>query len=524
MSPDLGQLDRLRIDSVRARVRVPVGGANDFPRRFEQSLRQLRIAAHNSARDNVTDQRLIFVRRLVFSVDVNAEWNEAAQMAAFGRRLLSALAGVLAKTPSTDNVAIFASPEHFLAAYMLARASSIGDKAWYFREFAGLAAMPSSLALSALARRDAPIWLRALGSLPLPDRRTVASTIGAVDLQIILSALIESAPVVSKHDDALLSNWPRLRDELPIISSCKPDALLCIVLLRSARMTNLLPITCEEATQWMLLATLIEVEPALAMPAHFASQAAQLKSLIGSNLTQKLAPWFAAPQTTASLQQIRASTTKANEWGASSDSRPARATHFGGAFLLLPFLMHGTDRLAESFKLDSAEPRLMAQFAVLSFCIGPEASEFRRDPLWRDLFQIPPQFGEKEFDEWMGASLPDEFEQVANSNMRSDDGEYLVAASSTDAPRRRLIMEAAYRTIRAFAVRLRGFQEASVRHLRSNFLNVPAVLNTLDDRLEAVLEPPPLHIVLRMTLLLGQPHALPWLDARPLVLELGRSS
>jgi hypothetical protein len=87
-----------------------------------------------------------------------------------------------------------------------------------------------------------------------------------------------------------------------------------------------------------------------------------------------------------------------------------------------------------------------------------------------------------------------------------------------DTPLDRVLCLIARAVLRDFAWRLPGFAQSSLAHLWTNFLDVPARLQDFSDRRVVRLTPPPLHVVLSMTGMLGATYRIAWLDDRPFCL------
>ena len=232
-------------------------------------------------------------------------------------------------------------------------------------------------------------------------------------------------------------------------------------------------------------------------------------------------------------------------------------------------------------------PAAIARFVVLRYCQGERGYDFSHDALWRDLCGIPPALSEQRLMRWLerpfdvalwtresrvelmqrprcSRRLPTEVliplddRRVVLSldletgywiSLSTGDGgaaphapgapvaapdrihrlrrdvEFLAPAfgPAFPTPRHAALAVVAHNVLRTFAARLRGFGAASLEHLQTNFLAGAGVLAETERGLEAIVQPPPLHVLLSMSSLLNRPHHPAWLGGRSLTLSLDPS-
>jgi hypothetical protein len=215
----------------------------------------------------------------------------------------------------------------------------------------------------------------------------------------------------------------------------------------------------------------------------------------------------------ASLLQ-RAAVALIEKEAASSTQAESLSTAFGGVFLVLP--------LMEALPADSwsTQPELL-KFAIFVRCCAPDVrSSARRDSFLRDLFCVAPgceledlalKATAEDIREWMRST-----EHVAKE-ARLDES-YLAAGERSELKRdvtSDAIAVAAHAVLRGFAWKLPGFGNSSLQHLWSNFLDFPARVDLMKEKIVVRMSPAPLHTILRIAGLNSGSYTLPGVDPRP---------
>jgi hypothetical protein len=211
----------------------------------------------------------------------------------------------------------------------------------------------------------------------------------------------------------------------------------------------------------------------------------------GAAHAEQLAPLLDLPQP---VRRMLAAPAERADAGAEAAPRD---TPFGGLFLLLPQL--------DAVPANDPEPAAagavnLLRFAVLAACAGDDAAaSVFLDPVWRDLFGVPPRFLLAELTNW-ATGLPGPAEAAESGPL----ARFAVASAAV---------------LSGFARTLPGFAASSPDYLRRNFLNCRARVTFAADAIEVELARPPLDLVLGITGMTRERLDLPWLDPRPIQLR-----
>jgi hypothetical protein len=159
------------------------------------------------------DERVWLIRRLDFGLALNPDADDAPLAEAWAAVLAAVLAGLRAAGPDDENVVIFPSREAFLARYLTDRATRRAGGRWWYAEYDSLASLPAGTAIREALARDPP---RAAAVLRyLAAERSLESVLGVLtpqDAHVVwrlLAPVVEPAPVSAAVIASLLAAWPR---------------------------------------------------------------------------------------------------------------------------------------------------------------------------------------------------------------------------------------------------------------------------------------------------------------------------
>ena len=306
---------------------------------------------------------------------------------------------------------------------------------------------------------------------------------------------------------------------------------------------------------------------------------------LGPLLAQRVRQFFQEPVKSRLINAVVESRTPISETQAApSDQTEPQVTRYGGAFLLLPFLNEDYwCCFNPEMEIAGTSYRSVWRYVALRYCLGTHGAGLTGDPLWRDLLGLSPEFSKSDLEQWLDqpfdevlwrdtvghavaqslysskpahrplpamvthegmnitvdtatgrwlsmeiddASEPNAIDNETIVNPVQRDLDYLAGAfdNAFATPLKRAMAVTAQHAVRSFAVRLRGFERASMPHIHANLIGGSAVLYPMDDRLHVVLDKPPLHMVLGMTTIVDRPHQIPWLDHRPLFLSFNKAT
>ncbi len=421
-----------------------------------------------------TGGELVFIRRLALEWAIDASWHpEAIASTCAGALAREVLAEIAA--PEDGNVVRFRGAGDYLASYVIARASPGHHSAWFHRTFDGWATLPPGAAIRSALCADSDLGLAALRALPARSLASVIAVLGDDDIDAIVGALA-GGPSTATSLEGTLRAW--LADP-PALSFFDGRGLSLWLLARS-----------RETVDASLLRSGVLVFRTLNAAARDANRALAEVLARARDDVSLAALCAAARADDTYLLQVLAKTI-ADDAGGIVDRPSTAFTRFGGGFLLL-------DDLAEvdweawcvkGVSTDDARSEAMLRLVTLGHCLlGERWDDLLRDPLWRDLFRIPPA---------------------------------LEAASSTaclDASEGQLLADS---VLSRFARRLPGFARSSHAYLRGSFLCMDASVTFEPHRIVVTLSRPPLDLVLRLAGQTSGNRQWRWLDERPFLLVSG---
>ncbi|MBB3219825.1 hypothetical protein [Pseudoduganella umbonata] len=532
---DAGQRVRDRLDAV---VRRGIGE---------------RIGAMAAALARGDDRSVWVIRRLSVSCVVNSAWDDDRIAGAWARRLVYALALELA-AGGTDGVIRFDSPAAQLARFIADLADGDAFGKWYNGGYAGLKALPVSIALrTALADAGAD-GVEALRLLTGDGVHPVLHALSPGDALAVLRAFAALGDMVPPPDilvlaDAVLRHRPAFRVDDP---------------------------------RWGLAAFVVAageypgcaggLVKAVAAIALHAMQQNQARADAMEAPAGTLATWPEMPGAKKLLDGMPAALRRQLPEFAAAVTAPGH-TGYGGGFLLLPVLlsMPFEEWVRDWPAIAGLPADRVLRSLVLATCLGPG---LLADPLWRELMGLPADTDWPALYEELGklgakpqlalrrglaghardhGGVPFHARAVRvagrawHIDADADGYWHRIAAAKpgrhrfvADAdvhyleirlPRlpqplppawQRLLCLAAQGTMRRFARRLPGFALSHLDYLQANFLDLPASVERRGDATIVGLGRPPLALMLDLAGMTRTTYALPWHPGRTCVLHAER--
>jgi hypothetical protein len=365
------------------------------------------------------DPGLWFIRQLDVEFPVNPEIEHARVAELWAQEISRSL--VDAFHSDDPDILHFPHRAAYLAHFLLDLAAGSAWDRWYYAEFDGLRALSTSSALrSALC--DVPeTGLDALRLLTESQRRTILRTLSTADARRILSAFA-SNPIggsAGEYVSLLIENWGaslgfQSHDE----DRCALALFIAVAQQHPDRAGDTLhaivAAVCRLARQLHECGShKLEI-----LSAVRAGSLSGLYAVLGS-AAEPIAPLLPCPAETLEplLQRLR------GEPVVDSRTRQeTRFTAFGGAFLLFPILDEFPFDIATTnwSDLESVSAAAIVRLLVLAKCFGRDHfMGCLRDPLIRDLLQIPPAISAFAIADWLRAVSSDQHLSLLQGNISS---------------------------------------------------------------------------------------------------------
>jgi hypothetical protein len=432
---------------------------------------------------------------LLRSIEVELTLNAGTDADTLAVAWARALARTLSTRLHADAGGLVRFPDRaaYLASFLRDLVEGDAWSLWYYQPFGGLRVLPLAAALRTALLADPAQGRRALLlQEPWQAVRTL-SALGANEAARVLNGLDapagDSAPAPATLAEAVLAAWRE-----PASFGVCPNrlALGCwLTIVRHAPWSAGNGAKSQAQALGALRLAIVHGAGEAMAESFCNGNLPGLYRAAGAAYAERLAPLLGLPQP---VRRILIGPPERADAGA--EAMP-RDTPFGGLFLLLPQL--------DAVPANDPEPAAagtanLLRFAVLAACAGDDAAaSVFLDPVWRDLFGVPPRFLLSEFDDWAtGLSGPAE------------------AAESGPLAR---FAAASAAVLSGFAGTLPGFAASSPDYLRRNFLNCRARVTFAADAIEVELARPPLDLVLGITGMMRERLDLPWLDPRPIQLR-----
>jgi hypothetical protein len=401
--------------------------------------------------------------------------------------------GVVRARAEGERVLRFAGRSHFLAAFLQELVAGRAWQRWWFRSFEGVKVLPLSAAIRTAVLADPGSGLSALLSMPRGALATVLAKLSDHDATQVLDAFA-SLGKSAVSPTGLVPMLAAVRRESTFATMAAPAAALTLY-VAAVRLSE----DCGGPRLAELSKALRSLER-LVRDRGFASTG----DLQGADpaLSGALA------SLPSDLRQDLIAIATQQRSSAIHETGARRYTPFGGLFLLLPSLdLESIKQAIEPFigtdtKDDDLPTATLVGLVTLAACSGrARAARVIVDPIWRDLFSLPPTVDASAigcklaaFPEDIWAALDAIGETLA---VRAD-ARFLMLARSLVPSRvaARAIAHLARATMTRFARRLPGFANSSARFLYRNVLDVTAAVDTVGAGLSVLLDRCPLDVLL----------------------------
>ena len=441
------------------------------------------------------DRRFIVLKRLDLATTESAIDDADALARKLGDGVRVAL-GRLSSIGAGETVVAFPSRAARIGAFAVAVSRGDAWGKWWFSDLDHLKVLPTSAAIRAALARDPVVGLEALGGLSDADRAKVIGSLSNTDVGDLLDDL-EAALDEAGFEECWLEvfalpqpagEWTAekmmLHDLARIAKHALPSrAEFAAIRVRAQIVHARDPLACSDAIRTgsvkMLAAAAPRLRPALL--AAVASLKASTRKAIAAELQRAL------------KQPVAASFTR-----------------FGGVLLLWPHLPSPGTELPSAGR--SCAVGLLGLTAIASL-FGTNAAEVLDDPLLRDIAGIDPRATLDDMAEWL-SRVP---LRLFPSSKRDLQDCTLPAAFARFPKHNRLAKELGLSALDDFARRLPGLASASLPFLRTNLLQVGARVLASEDGVHAMLDRPPLDVLLSITGLADRTVSLA--DGRLLILE-----
>jgi hypothetical protein len=430
------------------------------------------------------DESVWIVRGLDLTLTTSAEAPPDLLAASFAQSLDHALSDALKGDGDGISVIRFASPATYLARYVVDVAAGVAANRWYYRPFAGLAALPCS---AAIRTGLTAVLARGLEALATLDDRSLAAVV----------------TVLTKRDERrLIDLWGGMHE-----SDAAPDDRMFraawaaferawdLGLERGRALFAF--VRADESVRSRAFAHALSALDDAVRAAD--SGSAPLSSDSVASIIGPVPPTlFSAIATRRRIRQVE-----------NGGLEASAQTRIGGVFLLLRDL----DRLpfvsstAEWPSLRGATPPAMLRWLTLMVCVGsPQSRAAASDATLPALFGVPHDLEIADIVSWLrdighqrrrmlDIALASEAELSALTHA---DRRWL-ALPGIRGPWRMTLATAARIVLVNFAQRLPGFADSTPEHLWRNFLAFDAAIEHEDTRVVVRCGKPRLHLVLALT-------------------------
>jgi hypothetical protein len=474
--------------------------------RLEDGIRASLASALSEAIDDWAGEGVVRIHRLDVDLTVDAAAPSDQVAAQLARAISSALAQARA---DSERVFTYADRSHYVAAFLQELAAGRAWQRWWFRSFDGLKALSVSAAIRTAVLADPKSGLAALLAIPRAGLAPVLAALGSADAERLLDGLtVPGAADVGIEETVAALAAARAEPQVAPLQTAAPTAALAIF-LDAVRLHP--DLACPQQLAELARA-LVAFDRVLATMSRDAV-AEMLRVMEGDGTDAKCLSVGIVHSAGALLTLPPA--LRHTLIGTARMRRglvpfgPAAVRHhtpFGGLFVLLPSLDLAGIHAAIGEENAEEEISLVALIGLLALaaCAGRHrVAEVVADPVWRDLFGLPPSLG--------AADIAIRLKSVPRATwLRLHDlGEPL--ATSRDArfllpPRvlapaiaAKTVARLAYATLSRFARRLPGFARSSAPFLWSNILCVSAAVEATDRGLSVVLERPALDVLLSIS-------------------------
>lgn len=407
MMPSSPQESALYIECLRNHYMVQDHAPEEMRARCEAALATSlphMLAAALGPLLSAQDSSLWFVRHL--NLELSAE--HTIEHAQIGEVWAKEIARGLMDALESEEPGVLHFPDRasYLAHFLLDLAAGAAWDRWYYSIFDGLRMLSLSAAMRTAICELPQDGLRALHLLSEDQRHALIKALSTADARRVLSALGTElgdgsaadclSPLVRHWNAGLVFHDPGRRSLalFVAVSGERPE-------LAGEDLRAMVVAACR-------LAGFLDEQPddGAVLAAIRAADLAALYALLGT-AAELLVPLLHAPSDLFDdlLQRVRGEPVVS-----SAGRREMRFTAFGGAFLLLPILddFPFERATADWPGMGDVGPAALVRFLVLAKCFGrTHAQGCMRDPVVRDLLQIPPTISPQAAAEWLGRISPD---------------------------------------------------------------------------------------------------------------------
>lgn len=497
---------------------------------------------------------VVLIERLSFDCELDLSREPELLAARWAYRFAKTL--VEAIESNAEGVLRFSSPAAYRTQFISDLTSGSSGSAWYYRSFAGLAALPPAGAIRTLLLEDLELGREILTALPPDVWNRLGTVLTRREALRILNELSAGGSSEEIEPVALAALYSEHAAHLPSI----PWFVIALYLFSAALRTGF--DATPDLARWVRLAaklpdlaTRVDV-PALAE----ALRRGDIAALVATEPDMDADSW--QPLTTkaewrAALAEALEARTEKTGNAPDHSSVKSICTAFGGLTLLLSELDSLLDEELAAVlpPFERGSSRDLTALVVLALCTGQgRISHFLNEAFWQEFFDVPAQLDRAVLLDWLAdvdsaaavailneratalthdARLPatlringrrwlilvdqatglwckiEESEtepvfhsipwraRLAASRRVRDDWRYLAMNWGLPESWQQLFTHMAQIVLRRFAYRIPGFAGTSLPYMYTNFLAGPGTLDPETRRLQLVR--PPLHVLLNMT-------------------------
>lgn len=359
-------------------------------------------------------EALVHIQRLELELDVDLSLTEAEIARAWAIKITQALLTAM-RLDTASGTAVFTSPAHYLRSALLDIVRGRINQLWYYREFRGLWALPTSVAVRTALLRDPSLGLEALRQVPPDEAMEVCAALTASDAQQLLDGLCPLAehPHFSVQTAQHFIQSIAANMTLAYRLHATPPAQVLLLAVLSFRMMS----TSEPGATRVgaeLLSLLMQLRHdypqqfSLMLPLLNRSRAPELKRWMGAPQISALLPLL---ETDKSAVQVLAQALQPRlEKMLSAESEADTAngfTWFGNALLLLPEINRLPLFPVRCWPdLDQQPAEKVMRWLVL--CVCQEREKFfaaAQDPLLRSLCGLSSHVTLVDVAAWLNSGL-----------------------------------------------------------------------------------------------------------------------
>jgi len=445
------------------------------------------------------DERVIILRRLDIATPESriddADWL-ARQFADGVAAAVARLAGMAA----AETIAIFPSAGARLASFIAAAVRGDAWGRWWFSDLDHLKMLPVSSAIRTVLLRDPAVGLDALRATAATDRVRIATSLSAIDAELLLEGL-EPSLALEEDDEVWVQAFmlPPTPPAWPLPVAMVHD-LASIASLSNEPLPRSLPMILRVRARLSRIADSKALPPTL-----IAGSAKALDVLVPDLDPAELASLLALPAT------VRTRIAQAVEETEKQAMAAPGYTPFGGILLLWP---HLPEIHAEALPDGPGNPSgLLALLSLASLFGRSQAALAISDPVLRSAMGIDQRATQADLAAWLGRVPPAALPAPTLTSREAG----LPRPFTTRRQHYRAVKSLGLAALADFARRLPGFAGASLPFLRANLIGVGARVWTGKDAVDAILDRPPLDVLLSISGLADRSVDLP--DGRRLELE-----